>query len=79
MGIIIILGIIAYILWLGCFRSLYFFIKYQKNKAGIPLLKEMEKQEIIDFLKQVAYPDLKAVYVNEASDIVIEGKMKNIK
>lgn len=79
MGIIIILGIIAYILWLGCFRSLYFFIKYQKNKAGIPLLKEMEKQEIIDFLKQVAYPDLKAVYVNEASDIVIEGKHEEYK
>ncbi len=74
MGSIIVLGIIAYILWLTCFRYFYFVIKYQKNKSGIPLQKQMEKQEVIDFLKQVNYPDLKTVYVNEAADIIIEGK-----
>lgn len=63
MGLIIILGIIVYILWLTCFRYFYFVIKYQKNKTGIPLQKQMEKQEVIDFLKQVDYPDLKAVYI----------------
>lgn len=74
MRFIIVLGIIAYVLWLIYFRSLYFLIKYKRNKSGIPLLKQMEKQEIVDFLKQIGYPDLKAVYINEASDIVIEGK-----
>ncbi len=34
MGLIIILGIIVYILWLTCFRYFYFVIKYQKNKTG---------------------------------------------
>ena len=74
MRFIIVLGIIAYVLWLIYFRSLYFLIKYKRNKSGIPLLKQMEKQEIVDLLKQIGYPDLKAVYINEASDIVIEGK-----
>ncbi len=36
--------IVAYILWLGCFRHFYFFIKYQKNKTGIDLMKKMEKK-----------------------------------
>ncbi len=64
MRFIIVLGIIAYVLWLIYFRSLYFLIKYKKEiNLVYLLLKQMEKQEIVDLLKQIGYPDLKAVYI----------------
>ena len=77
MGIVILVAMLAYVLWIACGRNLYIVYKYGEE-TGIEFKYDLSREEQYAKLKnELTYPDLKEIFYDEKGRISLKCKYRS--